>query len=710
MRSVVAGASWQAGFDRVMKRLLQPRPIRTLLALMSLALIVPALGFTSYLVIRSATMERDQVEQRLIQVAGDLADSIDREFERLLSLLDTLALSQPLAQRDFATFHVEATVAMRRLGATILVVDPSMQQLVNTRVPYGTPLPPIADPESLREAQAKQAPVVSNLVFGAVVQKYVFNVIAPVTIAGAGGYTLILAVNAEQLLKIMEGQKLPPVWVTGISDGRGTIVARSKDHASFVGKPLPGNLLEASRQGAGAFATINLEGERTIRAVAKSKLAGWLVSANVLQSVVDAEIHRAQWALAIGGLGLLVLASVLASIFARWIIAPMQALAASAVSLEARDIPAPLASPVVEANDVAGALRSASIELKARTVRLRESETRLILAQKTAGLTHMDIDIVNQQFVASETFEEILGNRPADGDLQAGVGAFLERVHKDDRKRVRAVHVEAAGKLGPFRDEFRIVLANGAIRWISAQGETRGDAGGQPDRMIVTCLDITYRKEQEEHIRFLLREVSHRSKNLLAIIQAMATQTARTSRSIGEFQSRFSQRLQGMAASHDLLVNQNWEGVNLDALVRAQLRPFAEDIGGRLEVVGPNLLLRPDAAQSLGLALHELATNATKYGALSNAGGKVRINWDITGDSEPARFHLEWRESGGPSVAVPERKGFGHTVFERIIGQALKATIDLRYETDGVAWSLDADLASVSERVSVALPEASITA
>ena len=627
-------------YNRTVKRLLRPRPVRTLLALMSLALILPALGFSTHLVLRSANMHREQVEQRLIQVAADLADSVDREFERMLSLLDTLAQSQPLAQRDFATFHAQATADMRRLGATILVVDPSMQQLINTRVPYGTPLPRISDPETVREGHTNKAPVVSNLVLGAVVQQHVYNIILPLTIPGLGDHTMILAMPAEHWLKLMAGQKLPTVWLTGISDRRGIIVARSKDHTAFVGKALPRHLLDASRQGTIAFATVDIEGAPTLRAVTQSKVSGWLVSANVLQSFVDAEIRRSQWSLVVGGLALLTLAVTLATIFAYWINAPLQALAASVVSQDANNDPLLLASPVIEVNNVASALRTASVELTARTASLRESEQRLVLAQRTAGLTYLVADLTSKVVFASETFEEIFGFRLPNGDLSKGLQEFVNRAHPDDRRRVATAQQQAVERVGTFAYEFRVVRPNGELRWISAHGETFGDRAGNPVRMIETNLDITHRKDQEEHIRFLLREVSHRSKNMLAIIQAIATQTARTSRSVDMFQTRFSQRLQGMATSQDLLVNQDWQGVNLGALVRAQLRPFAEDVGGRLAVIGPNMILKPDAAQSLGLALHELATNAMKYGALSNADGKVQISWSIA--CEPAEKRFFW--------------------------------------------------------------------
>ena len=687
----------------------RPRRVRTLLALMSLALVLPAFGFTTYLVRRSALLDQQQVEQRLSQVSADLADSIDRELERMLALLDTLALLEPLVRRDFAAFHTQASGAVRRLGAAIIVADPSMQQLVNTRVPYGTTLPGIADPGPLREAQTSRAPVVSNLVSGAVAQRYVFNIVLPLTGAGLHDHTLILALNADHWLKIMEGQKLPGVWVTGISDRRGIIVARSKDHKAFVGKSLPANLLKSSREEVSAFATVNVEGNRTMRAVAQSKVSGWLVSGNVPQSVVDAEIRRSFWSLAIGGLILLALAVTLAAFFARWIIAPMQALAASVVSQKGFNNPLLLASPVIEVNDVASALRTATVELTATAASLRESEQRLVLAQRTAGMTHLVADLKSNIVVASETFEEIFGFRLPNGDVSKVVQEFAKRVHPDDRIRAAAAQEQAAKIVGTYAYEFRVVRPSGELRWISAHGETFGDPAGNPVRLIETNLDITHRKEQEEHIRFLLREVSHRSKNLLAIIQAIATQTARTSRSIDVFRARFIQRLQGIAASQDLLVNQNWEGVSLSALVHAQLRPFAEDIGGRLEVIGPNITLKPDAAQSLGLALHELATNATKYGALSNDDGKVRISWTITQRHDAMRFHLEWCESGGPSVNGPFEKGFGHTVYDRMISAALKAKVDLRYQPGGVVWSLDATIGSVSEMDHTHVPEKPLT-
>jgi PAS domain S-box-containing protein len=687
----------KAANKRVTDFIFRPRPVRKLLILMALALLTPALGFTSYLVARSAAAQREQAEQRLVQVASDLANDIDRDFNRMFALLETLALSQLLSSRDYEAFHAQAVEAVNRLGANVLIVDRLMRQQMNTRVPYGTPLPEEADPDLAGLFDQAKDVQVTNLLIGRISKRPVFNIIKSLATLGQPGTFLVLAIDANHLLQLMGGLNLPTMWVTGVSDLNGVIVARSAEHDSFVGRMLPANLRDPNRSDGGTFTNVNVKGEPVIRALATSKVTSWLVSANLPQSALDADVRRSMLMLVFGGLTLLGLAGGLASTFANWIIGPLQELAQAAVTLEAGKIPALLASPVQEVNEVAAALRAGSIELMYRTVSLRESETRLVLAQKTAGLAYVDINFANKIASVSDTFEEILGVNLSAAEFDAGLSMFLKRVHPDDRQHVRQSYHYTIGNPGPFLFDFRVLKSDGLVTWISAQAETLVDSEGMPKRTIITCLDVTYRKKQEEHVRFLLREVSHRSKNQLAIIQAMASQTAKTSRSFEGFKSRFSQRLQGMAASQDLLVNQNWDGVNLDALIRAQLRPFAEEVDGRLTIKGPKILLKPEAAQSLGLALHELATNAAKHGALSASSGKIAISWAIEQDPGAAQFIMTWRESGGPAVAAPSHRGFGHIVIERMVGQALGATVGLTYPPDGLVWSLSTKLDLISE-------------
>jgi two-component sensor histidine kinase len=179
-------------------------------------------------------------------------------------------------------------------------------------------------------------------------------------------------------------------------------------------------------------------------------------------------------------------------------------------------------------------------------------------------------------------------------------------------------------------------------------------------------------------------------------VQAIAGQTARNSPGIEEFQARFSQRLSAMARSQDLLVSRNWTGVSLTELARTQLAPFAEEKSQRISMTGPKLDLKPDAVHSLTLVLHELATNAAKYGALSVPEGRVAIAWDLAGaDNGERRFRMSWRESGGPPVTPPARNGFGHVVISEMVASSLRGDVTLDYAESGLAWAIDTPAASV---------------
>lgn len=201
--------------------------------------------------------------------------------------------------------------------------------------------------------------------------------------------------------------------------------------------------------------------------------------------------------------------------------------------------------------------------------------------------------------------------------------------------------------------------------------------------------DISERKEQEAHLRLVMRELSHRSKNLLAVIQAMARQTARSSVDLEDFEKNYSQRLQALSASQDLIVNQNWHGAPLADLLRSILTPFADDVDERIDLEGPSINVTPTAAQNLALSIHELATNASKYGALSVPAGRVSLTWDILrGDKGEDHVRIRWVERGGPPVKEPRRQGFGHIVIKKMIAQALEADVDLAFAPEGVTWTL----------------------
>ena len=271
---------------------------------------------------------------------------------------------------------------------------------------------------------------------------------------------------------------------------------------------------------------------------------------------------------------------------------------------------------------------------------------------------------------------------------------FMASLHPGDVERVAGELRRAAAPDGPGHClvEFRIRRGgDGAERWIALEGRRYPAAPepGAPSELIGVARDITTRKQRETHMHLLMREVTHRSKNLLAIIQAMARQTVKDSITAAEFEQRFSARLRGLAASHDLLAARDWHGAAVDDLVRWQIGPALDAAGERIEITGPDLYLNPEAAQNIGLAFNELASNASRFGALSNAAGRVAIVWSVDAAGvEPRRFHISWAESGGPEVSEPRRHGFGHKVVERLAARALDGVVSLTFASSGLRWSL----------------------
>lgn len=196
------------------------------------------------------------------------------------------------------------------------------------------------------------------------------------------------------------------------------------------------------------------------------------------------------------------------------------------------------------------------------------------------------------------------------------------------------------------------------------------------------AVDITERRVNEDQLRLLLRELTHRSKNLLAVIHAIARQTASRTRSVEDFLDRFSARLVAIGCSHDLLIADDWHGASLRMLVEQQLGEHSDRFGEQIAIEGEDVMLKPEAVQNLGLALHELATNAQKYGSLSDPSGQVSIKWQFC--EEASKLKLVWQEKGGPPVTPPERSGFGRVMIETVVGQALEGDVRLSFPPKGV--------------------------
>jgi two-component sensor histidine kinase len=210
--------------------------------------------------------------------------------------------------------------------------------------------------------------------------------------------------------------------------------------------------------------------------------------------------------------------------------------------------------------------------------------------------------------------------------------------------------------------------------------EPKTGLSGAVEGIIGTALDLTERRRSERQMRLVMRELTHRSKNLLAVIQAMARKTASMAPDVDTFIRDFSSRLRAIAAAHDLLVAESWSGAELRDLLVASLSQTVDPAAPEIRMQGPALKLSPDAAQTLGLAFHELTMNAVKFGALSVPDGGVSVDWQHGG----GEVRLAWREHGGPPAKASGRPGFGRVLLERLVGASLNGTVSLDFRPEGL--------------------------
>jgi PAS domain S-box-containing protein len=270
---------------------------------------------------------------------------------------------------------------------------------------------------------------------------------------------------------------------------------------------------------------------------------------------------------------------------------------------------------------------------------LQASKDRLQLSLNAAQLGSWQYDPLHRMFSGDMRAKELFGT----ARNEAPISEIMRRVHPDDVERVSAALEATLDPVDPKRTgtEFRLLRGDGEVRWAETLGLAYFEGTGWERRavsLVGTVQDITDRKEREEKEHLLMHEVNHRAKNMLSVVHAIAHQTA--SKTPDDFVERFSERIQALSASQDLLVRSDWGGVDIESLVHAQVAHFVDLIGSRIAVHGPKLRLKAASAQAIGLALHELATNAGKYGALSTDGGRVDICWGISGDT----LIMSWTE------------------------------------------------------------------
>jgi PAS domain S-box-containing protein len=320
-------------------------------------------------------------------------------------------------------------------------------------------------------------------------------------------------------------------------------------------------------------------------------------------------------------------------------------------------------------------------ELEASTARLMQSEERRSLALLAGQMGSWEWDPVNGHFVWDDGQYRIFGVDP--NSFEVTVDNIKALIHPEDWKHLQNAITSARQNTPSFQTEFRVCRPNGELRWCIGTAVASIDATDNVVRISGVTVDITDRKEAEERQVLLAREVDHRARNALALVQSIVRLTR--SDTVKSYISAVDGRIGALARAHTLLAQSRWQGADLGRLVQEELAPYrAAGDDGRITARGPDVSLEPRTAQTLALALHELSTNAAKYGALSVMPGRVGVTWELQADS----LVLHWSESGGPPVGPPPSPGFGIRVISASIERQLEGKTDFHWRPEGLDCSL----------------------
>ncbi len=610
-----------------------------------------------------------------------LSEDVDREVSRIVASAEVLATSESLMKGDFAGFYRRAVQVRDLLGTNILVRDLSSQQLLNTRVPWGTALPRNPQFDVDRRVLATRQVQVSGLLTGAVAKTPLLIVVVPVIRDDEVVYLLSLTISLERLQSIMSPDRMPTGWIAGIVDRDGVIIGRSRSAEQFVGTRVDEERWNAIKDAPdGVHRVRDLEGLASMQAYSRSPISGWLVGVSVPESLLASQSHQSLQLFAGGGLVLVLGGVGVAFLLGRRLTGPIMQLSSAAQALGAgQDVPVqPMG--VAEMDAVAGALRDAADLIRTRTAALAESEARLRRVVDGAPfpvIVHAeDGEIVH----ISRSLADMTGYARQE---VATINQWLERAVESGRE-ASAFDIDRLYALDRPIDEgeFAILTADGQRRlWSFRSAPIGRDERGR--RLAVSmAADQTDRQEAEKRMRLLMREVDHRAKNALAVVQSIV-QLSRAE-DPDTFAGAVQGRVSAIARAHTLLSETRWSGADLATMVRFELEAFSA--GHRTTMSGPPVSIVAEAAQAVSIVLHELSTNAAKYGALSVPEGSVAVSWSV--NRTTGQLVLRWDESGGPPVSPPTRFGFGSFIIEQTVTGQLHG--DLRHDWDesGLRWRM----------------------
>jgi len=683
------------------------------------ALVVGWLSYREY---------RDRIGSSLVAASRAIMVSVDGELDQALAFVDGLSTSPNFVKGDFAALQVQAREALAPYGYILILKSADGQQeYVNTHKP----------PRSVGGV-----PVSGRLRPGGAESAYLRRVedrwlaLVDVPIEDQGGqrlYTMVVGVPNDVFQKVLIAQHLPPNWSPVILDKDWVIVARVFNPEKFVGHKGAGE--EFRNDPTNQIHEVRgLEGLASLSAHSHSSRYGWttavaLSETNIVKMALGPALRAG-----IGGFlasGLLI---VLAAFLSTYLASAIRKLASTVRGFPESALNQMPTFRLRELSLVAQALNQAAVTVRAELEnmrRLNELSTLLMREEnkfETCGdeITRTAIAISGADKGSLQLFDETSGTlriiaqqgfqerflkffEDVDDHVAASCGTAMatnEQVIVDDVLTSKIFVGQPAQKV-LLDAEVRAIISTplssskgGLLGVISTHFSRPGHPSERRLRLTNIlarqAADYLERKHSEQIQQTIVLELQHRSNNLLAVIQSIAERSLATDQS----KKTFEARLQALARANRALVRSNWGGIDLNQLVRTELEVFSK----RASISGGSVLLSPQHAQNFTLALHELATNAAKYGAFSNATGKVQVTWTIEPDQSDSVLKFKWQESGGPAVSTPTRQGFGSQLLKGIF-----SNVSLKFLVEGLRCEIEVHLVAASRRVSPQAPQADLS-
>ncbi|WP_160316277.1 sensor histidine kinase [Ahrensia marina] len=531
-------------------------------------LFLPLFIFFLFLIGQLKISEDEAMERRTLRTAATVSQGVHSIIENMSLTLNLVSSAQELVVGDLEAFHSKTQFALKESPNFIIVVEENGQQLLNTRVPYGTKLGATSDLKSLNAALSKAEIHVSGAFKGKTSGRWVFNVIKslPPTYASAAR-AVITTRNAEELETVFHSLMLPDEWVASVVDGAGNVVVSSDRLKQASGDKIEDVAFANPDEN---FTSIQqskfMRDDGMVTAIAKVSGTDWTVLVQGPASTAQDSVYET-WQIVIIGSVVLALVSVFVFyLFSIYLRKSIRDIARMAKHLATGEIVSPVSSRITEIDLVAKAISDASFD----------------------------------------------------------------------------------------------------------------------------------RSQREDKITMVMRELAHRTKNLIAVVISMVRQTSRRTSSREAMTKSLIDRVMGLGFSIDLLTDTQWGGVSLDELLTKQLSNFGT-IGQNIITRGPGVKLRAEAVQHLGMAIHELATNAAKHGSLAVTKGVVNVTWEINGMGDEKTFKFVWQEVGGKKVRAPEETGFGLQILERYAASTLSGKSTLDFASSGLVWTLEAPAKEVED-------------